>query len=104
MTTTAAPTIANIIFRQLGGSRFLAMTGAQSLVDRGNGLSMTLPASMTKGRVNRLTITLAGDDTYTVETARFRKLDLIVQERCEGIYVDMLHETIREMTGLATRL
>jgi hypothetical protein len=65
---------------------------------------MSLPGTLTKGRVNRLAITLNGDDTYTVETARFARLDYRVCDRLEGVYVDMLHETITGMTGLATKL
>ncbi len=97
-------TIAQTILRQIGGGRFMAMTGAKALVATGNGLRMTLPATMTKGRINRLTITLAGDDTYTVETGRYAKLDYTAVETMDGIYVDRLHETITALTGLATRL
>ena len=97
-------TTAQIILRQLGGGRFVAMTGAKDLIDLGNGLRMSLPASMTKGRVNRLTITLAADDTYTVSVGKYARLDYREIETVEGVYVDRLHETIREMTGLATRL
>lgn len=60
------------IIAALGGNRFLAMTGAKNLIDHGQGLSMTIPASMTKGRINRVRITLEPSDTYSVEIGRFR--------------------------------
>ncbi|MFG6284713.1 hypothetical protein [Sphingomonas sp. S6] len=97
-------TIAQTILRQIGGGRFMTMTGAKALVDTGNGLRMTLPSTITKGRINRLTITLRGDDTYTIETGRFAKLDYRTVETMEGVYVDMIHDVIRDLTGLATRL
>lgn len=97
-------TIAATILAQLGNGRFICMTGAKDMIDTGKGLRMTLPATMTKGRVNRLSITLDANDTYTVETAKFAKLDYRAIDRLQGVYCDMLHETIRDMTGLATRL
>ena len=36
-------TIANTILEQLGGNKFIAMTGAKNFVSDGNTLRMTLP-------------------------------------------------------------
>ena len=46
--------IANTILDQLGGNKFLAMTGANHLLADGNTLRMTLPKN--NSRANRLYI------------------------------------------------
>lgn len=97
-------TVARTILAQLGGNRFLAMTGAKNLLAGDDHLFMTLPASMTKGRAGRMRITLADDDTYTIELMRMRSLELIPVDRREGVTVDMLRAAFTDMTGLDTSL
>ena len=52
---------ANIILEQLGGNKFIAMTGAKNFVSDGNTLRMTLPKNRSKA--NRLYVTLDATDT-----------------------------------------
>jgi hypothetical protein len=100
--------IAQTILEQLGGRRFLVMTGAKDLLAGENYLSMRLPASLTKGRVNKIRILLADNDTYTLETYKFTTRDLasastpVRQE--SDVYVESLRETFTAMTGLAVSL
>ena len=49
-------TVANEILRQLGGNKFLVMTGANHLIGDTYSLSMKLPRNMSKA--NSLTIEL----------------------------------------------
>ena len=60
---------AQIILEQLGGNKFIAMTGAKNFVSDGDTLRMTLPRNGSKA--NRLNITLAPDDTYTMHFFKF---------------------------------
>lgn len=53
-------TIAQTILAQLGGNRFLAMTGARLLCDLGDGLAFNLPRGA-KNKANKVCIRLAGD-------------------------------------------
>lgn len=106
--------VANTILEQLGGNRFLAMTGANHLVADGSTLRMTLPKNASKA--NRLYITLDGDDTYTMRFFRFtagrlnRKTytwtdDKIQEvELISGVYCDMLQDIFTATTGMITRL
>lgn len=106
--------IARTILEQLGGNKFLAMTGAKNLIADGNTLSMTLPKNMSKA--NRLSITLEGDDTYTVRfyrftAARFNPKTLTFSEdktqevkTSRGIYWDMLQDLFTSVTGMYTHL
>ena len=59
-------TVANTILAQLGGRKFLAMTGAYSLTGSADTLSMRLPSKSTKNKVGGMRITLDPDDTYTL--------------------------------------
>ena len=67
---TETMSIASIILEQLGGNKFIAMTGASHFVSDGNTLRMTLPKNGSKA--NRLYITLdEGTDTYTMRFFRY---------------------------------
>lgn len=107
-------TVANTILEQLGGNKFIAMTGAKNLLADGNTLIMTLPKNMSKA--NRLYITLEADDTYTMHFFKFtpgrlnKKTfefteDKVVEVRTiEGVYFDKLQELFTEVTGMYTHL
>lgn len=111
--------IAETILRQLGGNRFIAMTGAKNLVSLGNGLMFKF-GSGAKNRINRVRITLNGKDLYDVEFLKDKRtLDPVLSEilgkkkyRTEpmvlsthnDIYFDMLQELFTRETGFYTSL
>lgn len=103
-------TVANTILEQLGGRKFLAMTGAYSLTGSADTLSMRLPSKMTKDNIGGVRITLDPSDTYTLVaiklTGSFKRGNLRTVEAFKesGIYCDQLAETFTEATGLYTRL
>ena len=108
--------VANIILQQLGGNRFIAMTGASHFVSDGNTLRMNLPRNASKA--NRLYITLAADDTYTMRFFYYRAggwrvnhKTMTVTEtktverdvyKIEGVYFDQLQSIFTKQTGLYT--
>lgn len=106
--------VATTILEQLGGNKFLAMTGAHHLVADGNTLRMQLPKNMSKA--NRLHITLDWDDTYTMRFFKYTpgRLNMKTLEWKEdkeeevrtlkGVYWDMLQELFAEVTGMYTHL
>lgn len=106
--------VANTILEQLGGNKFLAMTGANHLVADGNTLRMTLPKNVSKA--NRLYITLNSDDTYTMRFFRFtaghlnKKTFAWIEDKTQevkmvsGVYCDMLQDIFTATTGMATSL
>lgn len=90
------------ILNQLGGNRFIAMTGSKNFVDLGNGLSM----SLTRNKINAkwLNITLDENDTYTMEFLTADKsLNIKTKAKFENIYCDMLENIFSQTTGLFTR-
>ena len=107
-------TIANTILEQLGGNKFIAMTGAKNFVSDGNTLRMTLPKNRSKA--NRLYITLDASDTYTMHFFKYtagrlnkkafawspdKKEDI---ENISGVYADMLQDIFTSVTGMYTHL
>jgi hypothetical protein len=99
-------TIATTILDQLGGRRFLAMTGATNLIGSATSLSFTLPGTpgFVKGGINVCRITLTPLDTYTVEYLRVRRGQVRTVETDTDIYAEDLQACFSRATGLATRL
>lgn len=97
---------ASILLSQLGGNKFLAMTGAKNLLKGPGFLQMDLPGNLTKGRANRLTIRLNFMDTYDLELVRVTKRGMDVRPVAEAsdVYVESLRRTFTALTGLYTSL
>lgn len=107
-------TVANEIYRQIGGNRFATMTGSKNFVADGNTLRMTLAKNGSKA--NRLYITLDGDDTYTMRFFRYTpsrlstKTYTFTEEKVQevktitGVYFDELERNFTEVTKMYTRL
>lgn len=109
-------TVPEIILDQLGGNRFLVMTGCHHLLSDKKSLSMTIPRNAS--RANRLEITLEPDDTYRMEFRRYRDecfsirngkcyqtkaINEIVQTY-DGVYFDQLQALFTHVTGMYTSL
>jgi len=104
--------IAKTIRHQLGGNRFVAMTGAKDMVglspeeEKGTlgGLMFRLPRGLAKSGINKVRVYLTHSDTYLVEALKVRKWDFDVVASVEGVYGDHLCAVFTEMTGLDTHL
>ena len=94
--------VANIILNQLGGNKFLTMTGSNNLSSSENSLSMRLRKNNSKA--NCLIITLTENDDYVLTFGQVRAGRMKVIKRCEMIYVENLQKVFTETTGLDTRL
>jgi len=107
-------TVVQTILGQLGGNRFIAMTGSKHFTDCGNTLKMTLAGNASKA--NRLDVTLNGRDTYDMSFYRYipvkvnkktfevKDEQFIQVAKFDGIYADQLQGLFTEVTGLYTRL
>ena len=109
--------IATTILAQLGGHKFVVMTGAKNLLALGAetqpdyaGLRFRLPGAggRTKNGINLVTITLLPSDTYHLrfEKSRRGKFGFTSKTIAEhdGIYDDQLQEIFTRETGLDTHL
>ena len=96
--------IAQAIIDQLGGNRFIAMTGAKMFVFGENWLQFKLPARFATDGINHVKVTLDGSDTYSVEFGKARGINYRKLAESTGVYADMLAGVFTDATGLATRL
>lgn len=104
-------TVANTILSQLGGNRFLTMTGARNLTAVESGLRMVLPITKygksrvsVNGTIYVLEVMLAPTDTYTVKLTASKAFKPSILGQEDDVYCDMLTDSIERLTGLATRL
>jgi hypothetical protein len=96
--------IAGVIFRQLGGEKFQAMTGAKDLrVIDPIGLGFRLPWATAKNGISFVSVYLTPMDDYTVTFLKEGIRGGMVSTH-DGVYADMLQELFTEVTGLDTHL
>lgn len=95
-------TIANTILAQLGGRRFIAMTGAREFVAIYSGLRFRLPRA--RGGINLVRIVLEPSDAYAIEFHASRSTDSKLAHRDAGIYAEDLRRVFTDATGLETSL
>jgi hypothetical protein len=93
---------AQIILSQLGGNRFVAMTGAKNLASSPDALHFKLPSNFARGGINSVKITLTPDDTYTVDYFKVRGVTVKSIAKSFGIFSDMLQKDFTNITGLNT--
>jgi hypothetical protein len=94
--------IAHEILNQLGGNRFIAMTGAKNLIGHPDGLSFRIGRN--GANVNYVKVTLTASDDYTVEFKHVRSNGIKTIALAEGVYNDNLQAIFTEKTGLYTRM
>lgn len=106
--------VAETILQQLGGNRFLAMTGCNHLVGYNNAIRMVIPRNASKA--NRLHITLEADDTYTMRFFYYRpgrlntRTGVFIEAKTfevkliKGVYCDMLQDIFTDVTKMYTHL
>jgi hypothetical protein len=94
--------VAQTILEQIGGKRFLVMTGAKNLVGTEDSLMFSIPTS---NKINKVRVTLTPADTYTVEFMNFssRKLECSTLKKVDDVYCDMLAYIFETYTGLYTK-
>ncbi len=84
--------VANTILDQIGGRKFIAMTGASSFAGSANSLSFRIPQN-NKGRFGGVRIELTPDDLYRMTFVRLKKVDGFTSyDNVEhaGVYFDQL--------------
>ncbi len=98
-------TVANTILEQLGGRRFIVMTGAKNLSGEKNSLTFKIPKA--KSGITHVKVTLDPSDTYTVrfiKQARAPSFAITTVKEYSDIYADQLRDLFEHTTGLYTRL
>lgn len=116
--STTTLTVAAEILHQLGGNKFVVMTGAKHLLALDNGIRFTIGRNASKA--NRVEITLNGLDLYDVKfikhtpykikvdynkgTIKETEEKTVVLKEYNDVYFDMLQDIFTSFTGLYTHL
>ena len=95
-------TIAREILKQLGGNKFIVMTGAKQFVSDVNSLRFKIPRA--KNGINYVKIVLNSLDLYDVEYGKVFGDKYTVVNVENSIYDDMLIPSFEKNTGLYTKL
>lgn len=95
--------IARTILAQLGGGKFIAMTGAKNFVAMESALFFALP-KFSGVKINRVQVLLMPDDTYTVTFFRAFGAKLTPLKIVEQVYAEDLRRVFTDATGLETSL
>lgn len=116
-TTKRDKEIATTILTQMGGHRFITMTGAKNFGVVEKGLMMQLLQGKTTNKANWLTIRLdEGTDTYIMKFEKITKPrwnskkgtmtegKRVTISEYQDVYFDQLEEIFTAETGLYTRL
>jgi hypothetical protein len=93
-----------MILRQLGGNKFIAMTGAKQFVGSNNSLSFQLPKANKKIKGVRITVNSA--DLYDMTFGYFdkKKFQWVDVAKYENVYFDQMTNIFTRETGLYTSL
>lgn len=101
-------TPAQTILEQLGGNRFIAMTGAKQFVSgKTEAGADFLQFSIGRGAnhgINKVRVTLTIQDLYWIEFYKLRGVDCKRIMSTDGVCADRLAGVFTEKTGFDTRL
>ena len=98
--------IAETILSQIGGRRFITMTGAKNFVAIQQGLQLDLPKTphFVKDGISRLHIVLTPADEYKITAYKIRGMNVKEISVTDGVYCDQLEEVFTSLTGPYPRL
>ena len=96
--------ITETILQQLGGGRFVVMTGASNVAEVDRGVAFKLPYRMARNGINHVKIVLDADDTYTVQFLKLTRSKLYTSANVSGVHCENLQEVFTRYTGLYTHL
>jgi hypothetical protein len=106
MKIASCQSVAEAILAQLGGNRFIAMTGAKEFVAIETGLRFKLPRGTAQNGINCVEIRLSGDE-YAVHFLKLHRSPTQdpakIQVR-DQVQAEELQAAFQRATGLHTRL
>ena len=96
--------VAQTILRQLGGNKFVTMTGAKQLITYPDALSFQLPAGTTKNKANYVKVTINKNDLYGVSFCKIFRLEMRELSSFDDISSEGLGDLFTTETGLDIHL
>jgi hypothetical protein len=101
-------TQAQEILNQLGGNKFIAMTGSKNIFSTDNGMTLSMHLTKNIAKAKYLQITLTENDTYTMifskQVGKKYQEEIVEVKKIENVYADMLNTLFESTTGLRTKL
>lgn len=94
--------IASDILKQLGGNKFIVMTGAKNLAYGDKGLSFKIGKN--SGGITHVKINLNGKDLYDMEFLKIRGTDMKTIKVYNDVYNDGIQQIFTDVTGMNTSL
>ena len=96
--------VSKTILQQLGGNKFIAMTGAHGFVSHGTkGVSFRIGTN-SKG-INMVFIVYdRGRDLYNLEFGLFKAANYKVKKKYKGVYADQIGDIFENATGMYIKL
>ena len=104
-TNPASSQVPQIILQQLGGGKFIAMTGAKDFIGGSEFLGFKIPKNMSAA--NRVTIKyFPAKDLYEIDFIKSSRngLDTKIIKTYDNVYADQLREIFTSFTGMETSL
>ena len=95
--------IGQTILQQLGGNKFIVMTGAKNIGFTNKGIQMGIGRNA-KGVTHLIINYNKGKDLYDMEFIKIRGIDRTVVKDLKGVYADQLQKLFTKYTGMHTRL
>lgn len=96
---------AHELLQQLGGNKFLAMTGAKDFLKDESARSLQFGLKRAaKDGINKVRIILDSSDLYTIEFWKVRGVKVVKVRERAGVFGDMLAQVFEHNTGLYTSL
>ena len=96
--------VATEILKQLGGNKFLAMTGSKNFVFDEKNASLSMHLTTNKAKAKYLHIELKGNDTYTMTFRGKKGFEFPVVAEYSNVYSDKMQTVFKSVTGLDTSL
>lgn len=95
---------ASTVLGQLGGNKFIAMTGAKDFMKDDDKRMIAFKIGRNSKTVNYVKITLNGKDLYDMDFIRIRGANMKVVSTAKDVYFDKLQGMFTEHTGMYTHL
>lgn len=96
--------VAKTILSQLGGNKFIAMTGAKNFTASSDALSFKLPSNFAKKGINGVRVVLNGSDTYDITFLKIKGTKVSIADTANNVYASDLNGVFKSKTGLNTHL
>lgn len=94
--------VARMIFSQLGGRRFAAMTGASKFVCTENSIEFHIPNAAKK--ITQVNITLTPNDTYTMQFLNCRNVKTGFKREIVSEHTDVYCKNLEDIFTHETKL